>query len=88
MDWKEKQQAVKDAIKEFPKEFGLKAFPGDVFTISESASYYGEAFDNEWGSSPGGVMLYTYIKDGDRWNSFAKGSVEELRKNIVYLEAE
>lgn len=61
---------------EFPETFGLRAFRGDVFRISEAASYVtGRA-----------VMLYTQrLVDGE-WRAFAKGSPAELRAQIVRLK--
>jgi len=77
MNWQEEQDAVKNAIKEFPEEFGLRAFPGDTFKIDPGASYYSSAY---------GIMLYTArkLEDG-RWASFAKGSPSELRRNMVKI---
>lgn len=61
---------------EFPETFGLRAFRGDVFRISEAASYVtGKA-----------VMLYTQrLVDGE-WRAFAKGSPSELRAQVVRLK--
>lgn len=67
-------QAVKDEAAKFPGEFGLRAFPGKTFRVSEAISYYS---DSE------GVMLYTEVKNGDRWMSFCKGSPAELKREMV-----
>lgn len=74
MDYLEAKQAVKEAAKQFPEEFGLQAFPGERFSISEDASYVNDKDV---------VMLYVYVKKGDRWMSFAKGTVAELLKEVV-----
>lgn len=63
------------AIKRFPEEFGLKAFPGDVFCIEPSACY--RAF--------GAVTLYVYIKTADGWLAFCKGTESELQAQIRKL---
>lgn len=67
-------QAVKDEAAKFPGEFGLRAFPGMTFRVSEAASYYS---DSE------GVMLYTEVKTENTWMAFCKGSPAELRKEMV-----
>jgi hypothetical protein len=75
MTWQEKKDAIEKAADSFPIEFGLRAFPGDVFSISKSASYMSEDV----------IYLYTVVKRGDSWLSFAKGTVSELRREIVSL---
>jgi hypothetical protein len=83
--WQEDRDMVAAAIKTFPKEFGLRAFPGDRFRISLSSSYVNDS---------GEVTLYTerYCGKADEtnpsshwWRSFAKGSVAELRRELVVL---
>ena len=66
---------VETAIELFPATFGLRAFPGKVFRISVQSSY----------PSQDDVVLYTEVQDGDKWLSFAKGSVEEMQRNVVPL---
>lgn len=72
------KKKVEDAVAQFPATFGLKAFPGDVFRVSAQSSYM----------SSGNVMLYTEIHKGDGWLSFAKGTVNELKGQIVALPEE
>lgn len=60
----------------FPEQFGLRAFPGDVFCIAKGASYV---------TNDGQVWLYTYRMVGGNWQAFAKGSPEELRRQVVPL---
>lgn len=67
------QKAVADAIATFPETFGLKAFPGSVFRIGKRESFV----------SQGTVMLYTLIQKEDQWLAFAKGTIGELRSQIV-----
>ena len=38
-DKPDEPKMVEEAIAEFPAEFGLRGFPGRVFSISRSASY-------------------------------------------------
>jgi hypothetical protein len=61
------------AIAEFPKTFGLRAFPGDRFAINRSAS-----FESPRGS--GRIMLYVFTAEG---KAFCKGSPNELRSEII-----
>lgn len=68
----------------FPAEFGLRGFPGEVFRISEQASYFGDA---PYGS-PRPLMLYTerLCSDG-QWHDFAKGTESEMRAQCVAAPA-
>jgi hypothetical protein len=69
--------AVEQAVERFPDEFGLRNFPEKRFCISKAASYYAS---HE-------VMLYTYVWDEqlNQWMAFAKGTEQELRREIVAL---
>lgn len=80
MDFDE-AQVKKDAIARFPAEFGLRAFPGERFRLSQGASYF-----RNWGDADS-LMLYTqrYDADQDRWLDFAKGTEPELRREVVEL---
>lgn len=71
----EQNAMIARAIAEFPAEFELKAFPGKRFRISHMDSFYSELERD--------VMLYTHVKDGDRWLAFAKGTPRELHEQIV-----
>jgi hypothetical protein len=74
--WQEQNDMVAAAIQQFPQEFGLRAFPGDRFRLSQSSSYVNDS---------GVVTLYTE-RWNDRlqtWQSFAKGSAGELRRELV-----
>jgi hypothetical protein len=66
------------AALEFPAEFALRGFPGSVFRVELSASYM----------SGSDVMLYTYVRRGDEWLAFCKGTPDELRREITALPAE
>jgi len=68
---------ITETIATFPKTFGLRGFPGKVFSISERASY-----ESPFGS--GQFMLYTTLEGRD----FAKATPEELREQLVDLEPE
>jgi hypothetical protein len=65
----------------FPATFGLSAFPGETFRISEQSSYFNGPFTDP---TRGTLMLYTerLAKDGT-WLDFAKGTECELRRQIV-----
>src|SRR5579862_385286 len=65
------------AIAQFPKEFGLRNFPGETFKISPFHSYESDY------PKQGTIYLYTYVRRGDAWEAFAKGTPEELRQEVV-----
>ena len=74
----DEQKKIDEAIARFPKTFGLRGYPDEVFRISKSASYF-----TGYGAS-GSLMLYTERKnDKGQWNDFAKGTESELRSNVV-----
>ncbi|HIE82816.1 MAG TPA: hypothetical protein EYQ00_02760 [Dehalococcoidia bacterium] len=60
-------------IKTFPETFGLRAFPGRSFYISEMDSF--EVEDE--------LRLYVFTQE--KGLAFAKTSPEELRQEIVLL---
>lgn len=80
------QKMIDEAIARFPYTFGLRAFPGDVFRISASASYFTGP-----GECGGTLMLYTQRlrnephkgHGGDDWVDFAKGTEAELRAQMT-----
>jgi len=76
--YNENLERVRLAAAKFPVEFGLRAFPGERFSISLSGSYVNDY--NE-------VQLYTSIWSAklNRWSSFAKGSPAELQAELVML---
>ena len=69
------QEKVDEVIARFPETFGIRAFPGKVFSISRFNSY--------WNGRE--VMLYTQRKEGDNWLDFCKGTERELSVQIVKL---
>lgn len=69
------RETLKRIIATFPTTFGLRGFPGKTFQISETASYW-------TGGSRSTLMLYTAIREGDKWSAFAKGTEQELRSQI------
>lgn len=73
MTYREQMDMVESAANTFPKEFGLRAFPGVRFRVNVSNSFI----------SDGKVMLYTdALRDG-QWLAFAKGTPEELRREVT-----
>jgi hypothetical protein len=68
---------ISEIIASFPATFGLRSRPGEVFRISKAYSYVND---------DGIVMLYTEVKRGNDWLSYAKGTVEELEKQIPFGE--
>jgi hypothetical protein len=64
-------------IANFPPTFGLRAYPGDVFRISRTASYFSDY------PALGTLYLYTQVRRGDQWLDFCKGTSAELRAQIV-----
>ena len=72
------QQKVYEEVKaSFPETFSLRAFPSDVFRISDRASYF-----RGWVPDVHDLVLYTERLVGDEWVDFAKGSVTELRAQV------
>lgn len=78
--WDEEKKLVADAIAGFPAEFGLKAWPGDLFAISRSKSYV---------NGVGEIMLVTMVRRVDEgrteWRDFAKATPGELRAQMKAL---
>lgn len=81
MTWTEKKASVGHEIARhralWGETFGLRAFPGEKFSIVEAASFYCES----------GVMLYTYrwLEEEQEWLASAKGSPDELHRQSVRL---
>lgn len=73
----ESKKLIADAAATFPETFGLRAYPGDKFRVSQPSSYVNDSRV---------VMLYTEILMPDgKWSSFAKGTPQELRREVVKL---
>lgn len=70
----EQLKMIEAAKAEFPETFELRVFPGDTFRISSAHSYVNDS---------GVLMLYTEVLRSGKWLSFAKGSVRELRAEVV-----
>ncbi len=81
MTWTEKKASVGHEIarhrERWGETFGLRAFPGEKFSIVEGSSFYCAL----------GVLLYTYRCSEKRqeWLSFSKGSPSELHRESVRL---
>jgi hypothetical protein len=65
---------IRDTAANFPRTFGLRAWPGALFRISTLDSFV---------NYEGQVTLYTETERDGRWYSFAKCTPEELRREIV-----
>lgn len=64
------------ALAQFPGEFALVGFPGDVFRVCPGASFMR-------GNIP---ILYTQrLGASGEWIDFAKGTVDELRDQVRLL---
>jgi len=79
--WQAEQRQVKEAVQahkaKFGEVFGLRAFPGRVFSINPGNSFYSQGF---------GVQLYTdVLTEDEEWKAFAKGSPAELNGQTVKL---
>jgi hypothetical protein len=73
---------LRELIGTFPAEFGLRAYPGDRFRISESASFFRRFGD------PSSIQLYTqrWCDEDGSWKDFCKGSEQELRRQVKPLK--
>lgn len=71
-------QRMEAAICTFPARFGLRGYPGEEFRIGVAQSMLLDLVDGE-------CRMYTQrLVDGE-WRDFAKGTVSELRRNVVAL---
>ena len=70
------EAAIPDVIATFPPTFKMRGdHGGDVtFRISARDSFVSDTRD---------VMLYTEVLRGDRWLSYAKGTVAQLRRQVI-----
>jgi hypothetical protein len=77
-------EQIREAMANFPVEFGLRGFPTKVFRISASKSYRNDA----------GIQLVLQVMrkstpsqgcDGDMWIDFGKGTVSDLQGQVVDL---
>jgi hypothetical protein len=68
-----KKSALQQVAATLPAEFGLRGFPGEVFRVSEWASY--------------GPMLYVERLCDDGWRDFAKATEREIRAELVAAPA-
>jgi len=77
---KDEKDKIDEVIGTFPKTFGMRGFPDEVFRLSRSASYF-TGFGGK-----GTLMLYTERRQKDgSWLDFAKGTESELRREVVEL---
>jgi hypothetical protein len=85
---KDRQDALIDAaIARFPKEFGLKAFPGSRFRIERRESMWDTGYYHGKMDHPPGPILYVFVYSDDdgKWLAFAKGTPDELVRTVVPL---
>jgi len=70
------RQLLDQVIRTFSAEFGLRAFPGRRFQIDTRGSFF---------SPHSGFQLVTQIwcEEQGRWLDFARGGVEELRRECT-----
>ena len=66
--------AIITAASDFPRVFGLRGFPSDLFRISLASSF----------TKDGYVILYTqrFNRATNEWSDFAKGTVLELEPEV------
>ncbi|NQY04271.1 MAG: hypothetical protein HRT76_13600 [Halieaceae bacterium] len=88
---KTERELIAEAIAAFPAEFGLRAFPGDVFHIELDACYWDCGMYMGKPDHKPGPMLYVYIKKYTAtgtpdWLSFSKGSPSELRRQMIEIK--
>jgi len=74
----EQRALVDAAITKFPATFGLAAYPGEIFRISTAHSYVNDSRV---------LQLYTERLVNGKWESFTKGTVEELSRTYRILPA-
>lgn len=69
------EERIKKAAAKFPEIFGLRGFPAGTFRISLRSSYV---------DGNGEIQLYTQsLQNNGQWLDFAKGTEEELLREIV-----
>jgi hypothetical protein len=79
-DYTTQQQMIASAMEQFPATFGLRNVgglhnpTGHTFRISLASSYVNDS---------GEVQLYTEILIDGKWLSYAKGTIAELKREIV-----
>lgn len=69
------KEKIQKAIQQFPATFKLRGHQG-VFRISENASYL----------SGDKIQLYTQVQRGTDWLDFAKGTPDELQREVVKIK--
>lgn len=72
-------RTISDLEDRFGRVFGLRAFPGDRFSISRTHSY---VTDSQLGAQPV-IYVYRWNDKEEWWQSFAKGTVDECLRTFV-----
>jgi len=67
------REGIEKIAAQFPPVFGLRAFPGERFTINVDQSFFHGRDERE-------VALYVFTEKGA---AFCKGSPDELQDQIV-----
>lgn len=73
MTREEEVRELERIAKEFPEEFGLRAFPGQRFRVNLRDCYI----------SDGQSIIYVDNLWNGKWVSFAKDTAENLRKEVI-----
>jgi hypothetical protein len=78
MNWFEQEKEIDNAVALFPPAFGLRAYKDRLFRIERAACFY----------STGQIVLYTsiYYAAQDRWLDFCKGTISDLKREIVCVK--
>ena len=74
LTYAEQMHRLAAAAAKFPDTFGLRAFPGETFSVQRGACYWSQTH---------GVMLYTSVLREGEWTAFCKGTPAELRLEIT-----
>lgn len=72
------QDRIEEAVARFPEKFGLRAFPGKVFRVSQSCTYVNNDV----------VYVYVSVEQDGISTPFAKGTVPEMLAEVVPLPEE
>tara|TARA_Y100000389_G_scaffold201608_2_gene244764 strand:- start:7457 stop:7735 length:279 start_codon:yes stop_codon:yes gene_type:complete len=74
-------RTISDLEDRFGRVFGLRAFPGDRFSISRTHSY---VTGPRLGAQPI-IYVYRWNDKGEWWQSFSKGDVDECLRTFVVV---
>ena len=83
MTFEEEQSTIAEAAAKFPERFGLRAFPGEEFSIDLQASYWDSGYMYGKPHHEPGPMLYVYVHKDSKYLAFSKGTPAELRREVI-----